>query len=367
MKLKIIPLIFFSFLCFINCASNKVCRNTRGAEVDWYVIFFMPRSASSDNEIYYAYIDNTLQSLEYYKYEESTFPPTMITSYVASASTSDFNYFFWNDDLTTKDGESKSAPSERAHAKGSLVYDKNDGAFLLHSLPRFPTRTAANEILTELPSNAGYYGQHFLCITVSKTTSEKIAELLNYINVSVNASVKKDNVNSSANKWITALIKNVYDTSYPNELQTTIKSKAGVDFNVISKSYLKKVTPYDTTLRSIYADDFYVRTWVKPSLAPPICEDYSLFNILNVKYGQYSLNKNKEHSKYAISVFKYVNCFADLNHCPSQANRGGNIVCFENERLHNIMKNAVVDIDSCSVHLPDYDYDYEYENEYDYY
>ena len=204
-----------------------------------------------------------------------------------------------------------------------------------------------NQILTELPSNAGVYGQHFFCITVSKTTSEKIAELLNYINVSNNASVKKDNVNSSANKWITALINNKYDTSYPTELQTTIKSKMGVDFNFISKSYLKKVIPYDTTVRSIYSDDFYVRTWTKPAIAPAICEDYSIFNVQNVKFGEYGYSKGKEHSKWAISVFKYINCFADLNHCPSQDDRGGNIVCFENEKLHEIMKNAVVDIDSC--------------------
>ena len=348
MKMRLTSFLFISLLFFSKCTTNKVCRNTKGAEVDWYAIFFMPKSVSSDNEIYYGYIDNTLKALQYYKYEESTFPPTMITAYVTKASTSDFNYFFWNDDLTTKNGSSKSASSDRAHAKGSLVYDKDNGAFLLHSLPRFPTRTEANEILTELPSNAGSYAQHFFCITVSKTTSEKIAELLNYINVSINASVKKDNVNSSANKWITALIANKYDKSYPLEAQTTIKSKAGVDFNIISKSYLNKIIPYDTTLRSIYSDDFYVRTWTKPALAPAICEDYSLFNVETVKFGQYELSKGKEHSKWAISVYKYINCFGDLNHCPSQANRGGNIFCFQNEILHNIMKDAVKDIDSCA-------------------
>ena len=342
-------LFFFLFISKIN-STDKVCRNPKGTEVDWYVIFFMPKSASSDNQIHYAYFDNTLNSLQYYLYEESTFPPTMITAYVTSNSeenSADFNYFFWNDDLTTKDGDSKSAPSSRAHAKGSLVYDKNNGAFLLHSLPRFPTRTSTNEILTELPSNAGSYGQHFLCITVSKTTSEKIAELLNYINVSNNASVKQDNVNSSANKWITLLIANKFDSSYPQELQTTLKSKGGVDFNFISKNYLKKITPYDTTVRSIYLDDFYVRTWTKPSLAPAICEEYSLFNVENVQFGNYGYAKGKEHSKWAISVFKYINCFGDLNHCESQNDRGGNIVCFQHEKLHNIMKGAVNGIDSC--------------------
>ena len=347
MKNNLINIIILIVIVFQIYSTDKVCRNPSGSEVDWYVIFFMPKSASSDKQIHYAYFDNTLNSLQYYLYEETTFPPTMITAYVTSTGGTDFNYFFWNDDLTVKDGESKSAPSTRAHAKGSLVYDNNNGAFLLHSLPRFPTRTSTNEILTELPSNAGSYGQHFLCITVSKTTSEKIAELLNYINVSNNASVKKDNVNSSANKWITALINNVFDSSYPKELQTTIKSKAGVDFNFISKNYLNTVTPYDTTVRSIYLDDFYVRTWTRPSLAPAICEEYSLFNVENVQFGIYGYAKGSEHSKWAISVYKYINCFGDLNHCESQANRGGNIVCFQHEKLHNIMKNAVNGIDNC--------------------
>ena len=343
----IVAIITFTLFFQIHSA-DKVCRNPKGTEVDWYVIFFMPQSASSDNQIHYAYLDNTLNSLQYYLYAESTFPPTMITSYVTSTSSvTDFNYFFWNDDLTVKDGESKSASSTRAHAKGSLVYDKSNGAFLLHSLPRFPTRTSTNQILTELPSNAGVYGQHFLCITVTKATSEKIAELLNYINVSNNASVNKDNVNSSANQWITALINNKFDSSYPKELQTTIKSKAGVAFNFISKNYLNTVIPYDTTVRSIYKDDFYVRTWTKPSLAPAICEEYSIFNVENVQFGSYGYAKGKEHSKWAISVSKYINCFGDLNHCESQANRGGNIVCFQNEKLHNIMKSAVNGIDSC--------------------
>ena len=177
------------FIIILNCllvfsiySSEKVCRNTKGQPVDWYAIFFMPRSVSSDNLIYYAYFDNTLSSLEYYLYEESSFPPTMITAYVTNNANNDnFNYFFWNDDQGTKESGSKNASSDRAHSKGSLVYDRDNGAFLSHSLPRFPTRTDNNELLTELPSNAGYYGQHFFCISITKDKAEKIVELLNYI------------------------------------------------------------------------------------------------------------------------------------------------------------------------------------------
>ena len=340
--------VLFFILFFQVYSIDRVCKNPKNSPVDWYVIFFFPKSISSDNQIHYAYIDNTMSSLQYYKYEESSFPPTIITKYVTSnPQSTEINYFFWNDDLTTKGGDSKSAPSTRAHAKGTLVYDKNKGTFLLHSLPRFPTRTSSNEVLTELPSNAGSYGQHFLCISVSKATSEKIAELLNYINISNNNSVKKDNVNSSPNKWISALIANKFDKSYPSELTTHIKSLGGVDFTFISKNYMKVIIPYDTTVRSMYKDDFYVRTWAKPALAPAICQEYSLFNVESVVYGQYKYGIQKEHSKWAISVNKAINCFGDLNHCKSQDDRGGNIVCFQNENLHNIMKNAVNGIDSC--------------------
>jgi len=188
-------------------------------------------------------------------------------------------------------------------------------------------------------------------VRVNQNASLKIMmSSTNYTNYSNNVSnsfKEETNVNTNANQWITALIANKFNSSYPSDLKTTIKSKAGVDFNFISKNYLNKGTPYDTTVRSIYLDDFYVRSWTKPSLAPAICEEYSLFNIENVQFGNYGYNKGKEHAKWAISVFKYINCFGDLNHCESQANRGGNIVCFENEKLHNIMINAVNGIDTC--------------------
>ena len=66
-------LIIFALFSIINCSAGKVCQSPEGNEVDWYVIFFMPKAASSDEEIYYAYFDDTLNSLEYYLYEEIFF------------------------------------------------------------------------------------------------------------------------------------------------------------------------------------------------------------------------------------------------------------------------------------------------------
>ena len=93
-------------------------------------------------------------------------------------------------------------------------------------------------------------------------------------------------------------------------------------------------------------DDFYVRTWSRPALAPSsVNGNYKLSNVLNVKFGNYNYGVNKEHSKWAISKNKSIVCFSDLNHTKSQKERGGNIVCFDDKRLHNIMKNAITKTD----------------------
>ena len=338
----LIKLISFSLLIlFSSCNTNRVCLNPSGKEVDWYAIFFMPASASSDGAIHYGYFDPNVSNLQFYKYDVNTFPPTRITRFVTSGG-SNFNYFFWNDDQTVKDGPSDSASSSKAHAKGSLVYDELTGAFLLHSLPRFPTRTSANAVLEELPSNGGSYGQTFLCISVNKATAESIAKMLSCINASINKSVSSDRVNSSPNTWVQNLINNKMGESCAMEHVTKIRSRAGVEFTFFGKNYKKKIIPYDTTMRQSYSDHFYVRTWSRPALAPSIYDTYNLINVLNVKYGSYGYDVNKEHSKWAIAKDKSVVCFADLNHTESQKDRGGHIVCFNNQKLHDIMKNAIV-------------------------
>ena len=184
-----------------SCSIKKVCLNPSGQEVDWYAIFFMPASISSDNEIHYGYFDPNFSSLQYYKYDINTFPPTHRTRYTLRDE-KDFNYFFWNDDKIVKDGPSSSAATSQIHAKAALVYNSISGYFLFHSIPRFPTRTSENIFLEELSNNTGSYGQAFLCISVDKEIAEINAKLINCVNVCINKSTNFDRVNSSPDKWI---------------------------------------------------------------------------------------------------------------------------------------------------------------------
>ena len=344
----------FVFLCFlfvlVSSSTDKVCRNPEGQAVDWFTIFFMPSSASPDKKIYYGYYDPTLPDIKYYEYFENNFPPTYITRYVSESGFSqNFNYFFWNDDKSLKEGIKIPCASSKAHAKGSLVYDEDDGAFLLHSLPRFPTRDSNNNIYNELPSNAGSFGQTFLCISVERQTAEKIAELLNCININVNKAVESDKVSQTPNPWVDGLIKNKMNYKCPIAHTIKIQSKGKETFTFYGKNYKNKIIPFDTTLREAYQDNIYVRSWTRPAIAPPLFDTYYLVNVLDVRFGPFQYGLNNEHSKWAITENKKVVCFSDLNHTESQKSRGGHIVCFRNNRLHTIMKKSILTTDKLQI------------------
>ena len=345
-----LPLIISFYLFYFSLQSTvPYCLNPQGNEVDWYVIFLFPTSAASDNKLHYGYLDsNSYSELEDYTYSEDSFPPTLITKFVTEGKSDRLNYFFWNDDRATKEeSSSHGCPKTMAHAKGSLVYNEDSGAFLQHSLPRFPTRTNENEMLTELPGNSGLYGQTFLCISVTKDTANYITELLNYEYVSVNYGVKKDNVNSPPDKWVEKLIENSYDKSWDIDGTYYISSIGGEKFTVHLRSYRVNYIPFDEPIRSFYQSSFYVRTWTRPASAESLCEKYKLLNVKEVKFLDYDYISTKEHSKWAVALKKDIVCFADVNHTEAQKSRGGSIICFENEAISKIMRKAVVDNDTC--------------------
>lgn len=101
----------------------------------FYVIFFIPSSAPQDSKIHYGYFDPNINTIIYYVYSENNFSPNKIINY-GKGTSNDLN-FFWNDDKTLKNGEQVNAPSIKAHAKGSLIYDKDNGVFLLPNYQDF--------------------------------------------------------------------------------------------------------------------------------------------------------------------------------------------------------------------------------------
>ncbi len=352
MKLQFEKLIF-SILAFVilfsaltQAKKEKTCVSPLGKTVDWYVIFLFPETATKDRGLAYGYFDETLSEMSYYKYEDKSFPGIKILSEYEDGKT---NYFFWNDNQSTDD-TSKSAASGKAHSKGGLIFNDSKGILFSHSLPRFPRRKDDDSILHSLPLNGGVFGQTFICISMNKENALKVVDTLNIINAPIMFNVESDLVSKPPSPQVEKLIKNRQDSKLPDSLISEIASSAGQKFHIFSKGRNNDNLPYDSEIPSFYKDGFFVETWTKPQLLPSICKgDYKVINVANLNFGDYIYDRNQEHSKWALGIKKNVCCFGDLNRTESQKKRGGNVICFENTKLANIMRKAITNKDSCDL------------------
>lgn len=275
-------------------AKSKVCLSPEKTEVDWFVIFLFPETSNKSAKLSYGYFDNNSSKLSYYTYDEATFPGISVIEEYSQAKT---NYFFWNDDTSTED-EKSSSSSGKAHSKGGLIFDKDTGVLISHSLPRFPRRTEDNTIVGSLPSNAGIYGQTFICISLDKPNSLKVVETLNIINPPLVLNVEKDLIESPSNSLVEKLIKNRQDNKLPSKQVTEVLSKAGSKFEIFSKGRNLEELPWDEHIPEYYKDGIYVETWTKPQMIPSTCDKtYNVVNVSDLKFGKFVYDKNQEHSK----------------------------------------------------------------------
>lgn len=347
-KYTLIALILLG-LSFISMTSSKsgdkTCLDVNGKEVDWFVIFLYPTTSSPSDTLSYGYYDVNSKDIEFYEYDDKTFPgiPLMM-SYKDDKSS---NYFFWNDDASTET-EEKSGGSGKAHSKGGLIFNKNSGFLLSHSLPRFPRRNDKNEIEPSFPSNAGIYGQTFICLSMNYENTLKVVETLNIINPPLLLNVDTDVLNSPGNPEVVKLIKNKQDKNSPDSKITEVQTKKGNSFYIFSKSRNEPTLPWDEQIPKFYKDGFYVETWTKPKLEDNICTgNLKVINVAELKFSNFSYNRNQEHSKWGVAMTKDVCCIGDLNRTDSQKKRGGNVICFTNSKLADIMRKGIVSKDSC--------------------
>lgn len=342
---KMLFLFLFTFTLGKN-TNPRSCKNPQGKEVDWFVIFLFPET-SSKNPLSYGYFDNMSQEMTYMLYDKLTFPGIRVIEEYEGKGT---NYFFWNDDTTVDGGDKTSASMGRAHSKGGLIFDKDSGLLISHSLPRFPRRNEKNEIEFSFPSNAGIYGQTFICITVDKENAIKIVDTLNIINPSLVENVGSDMTQNPGNESVLKLIKNRYDSKSPLSKITEVTSKGGSNFEVFSKNKKEHQLPYDKAIPQHFNDGMYVETWTRPEMIPSICnETHQVLNVNNLNFNGFIYENTNEHSKWGVGIKNDFCCFGDLNRTESQKKRGGNVICLHNAKLADIMRKAITSSDTCSM------------------
>ncbi|XP_054163285.1 deoxyribonuclease-2-like [Oppia nitens] len=332
------------------------CRDESGKSVDWYVVYKFPHVSGGeppvDTGFRYAFITSesmsgwTLSDLEITD-KKSIFGQTLQPLYDKSAD-SYISYINYNDE--TPDDKTTSGG---AHAKGVVGADKTHGFWLIHSVPKFPSKESTHRY--EYPETGGRYGQTALCISISIDEVDKVIEQLLYMRPHV-YSIKVSSDLKSVSKNIAALKSKDWKTGQMNIRQ--IQSTGGVKYTSFSKSPGDHVDLYDEIVAPHLSTNLYVETWRK-GVGTPLDSECDLKktveNVLTIGYkftnsklsGQF--NYLHDHSKWAIgktSAKPYV-CIGDINRMKSQFKRGGGTTCFESPTVWKNLNEWVAEVDKC--------------------
>ncbi|KAL6735641.1 hypothetical protein Aduo_006059 [Ancylostoma duodenale] len=322
-------LILVSAPIYVDAAVS--CKDFNGEDVDWFVALKRPTAVDSSGGTSFVYFDSNankwVESKEKITDKDSAIGATVSQLYKDKSKRF---YITYNDHCPEKPG----ANSYTAHSKGVAVFDRNQGFWMVHSVPKFPV-----EGKYAYPEGQTKFAQSFLCMTFS---TNELPNIVKYMRTAqVNPCMKN--------------------------LPEAIKLIAPELQNVIGKKRLSKTDPH-TAMRKFctFSDLWYdfvsanlkapmaVETWrngggkdvgSQCSVNANKVYDITVVNTLNISY-----ESSKDHSKWGVSMKDSVRevCIGDVNRQESQYQRGGGALCLANPKLWQTFYCSVGEYQDCS-------------------
>jgi len=322
--------------CTTAVASHLSCKSDAGKNVDFSYAFKYP------NGFDYAYMDShkkLSQASHDLDSEHSSVSQTLMQMHSSGVS-----YVMWNDEPPT--GHASAAPN--AHAKGALLFNKDGGVWLTHSLPHFPTE--AKSVSGMWKKGSKNYGQSFLCITVSAAEIHKLVPMFKI----TRPTIYGHHFDSHGKKEFAELEEMSKGGRYHWDKDTmttevSIKSKGGEHFHAYGKNGkwgTKKDLYHDFVAES--EGNLFFEGWRHGAgVWGPACGKHQVVDIMEVSYPGQDWTVMQDHSKWAVSQRGSTFCVGDLNRAKGQDKRGGATVCIKSGHFASEMRKVISKKDKC--------------------
>jgi len=274
---------------------------------------------------------------------------TLKQLYSKSASgASDFGYVLYSDEMPNG-----TTVSDHAHMKGVLGFDSTGGFWLIHSTPRFPP------VLKDTyawPEDEDIYGQHYMCLTLSTDTFEKIGQLLLIDYPSVYDASIPDTLSHSVPSLV-AVLQGQHNTSSTATSMSFSSKGFASSITAFAKNSQWNNALYEDLVEPYFKLGMQWETWQNgaggkmPSCCTPKCQ-YDTYNNVGIKLdsGETWLEAD-DHSKWGISTdsSQPVVCIGDINRQTSQAQRGGGTYCLESDSVWKAFSDIITNKEPCST------------------
>lgn len=346
----------------LYCASvdAKVsCKNAKGKDVDWFVIYKIPKTKHNVNSFKQpnggemAYYDNlskgskwTLLADDISTAKNNPIAQTLAPIYM---KTSKVAYLAYNDQLPHNFNGTRGG-----HTKGVLLAGHGidmGTVWLQHSVPRFIDDVSKGYTY---PNNGRENGQLFFCITFPLAAVETI---------SYHLQVQAANVYQTRYlPWVekfpqfSALLKKKYMKKF-NDIQVDIlltRKKRPVLAIAKSPKWMRDI--YTEELSRKIEDSMTVQTWKNGAGGAQDMYCKGKYTVTDVQYvsvntqsGLLQFSSREDHSKWSVARTKGVFCFSSLNRMISQWRRGGEITCLVDIPLAKLFRDSIYKRSKCNA------------------
>ncbi|KAM6938696.1 deoxyribonuclease-2-alpha-like [Lycodopsis pacificus] len=338
-------------ILFQGCDSDVKCRNDNGNEVDWYILYKLPK-ANGDG-LSYLYMDESTNGWKVSKKAINSDSGTLANTLKPlldfyNRKTEDHGYMLYND----QPPDSYVAPASFGHSKGVVMLDKQTGVWLSHSTPKFPKYRSKDF----WPDSGSVNAQTFMCVTYSYGEFKEIGLQLKYIHA---YSYDSDIPTTFHNDLRCVAQRSCYPKKEPWFSVKILTSMNGRKFSSFAKYTRFGDDLYSGLIvnsRNIQ-HNLYVKSW--GSMKGPLSSNCSssiphhVYNVKEIKIPKKEpFRDTVDHSKWCVTTDGGWTCIADMNREESQMKRGGGAICTENLAVANAFRSIIHSHEPCKHPRP---------------
>ncbi|KAL0109468.1 hypothetical protein PUN28_014495 [Cardiocondyla obscurior] len=296
---------------------------------------------------------------------KDSIPGNTLAPFYNDSEASKALWFLYNDDPPNRPINGK-----YGHAKGAVWANKQQGFWLIHSVPNYPplpnsgndTRrgqvnenpeTPQNRSEYDYPTSGMNYGQSFLCISVDSDQFDSIGQQLMYNQIIVyRRSIPATFATAFPVLTDAANQKRVRQAPFTNK--ALLKSSGGVEFVSFAKSDKWQKDLYDEFVAPTLSSDLFAETWLNGrGRLPSDCAQVKVYNVISINFEKFEIDfkSSRDHSKWAVAVEDKSNktwtCIGDINRADTQYIRGGGTVCLNNRTVWEKYRKLINDVEPC--------------------
>ncbi len=351
-SLSLALLIIMGLGLLISGSNQLSCISDLGKPVDWFIAYKIPKKI--DNPLQdgygYAYMDANTNGFKVSKYSaadtQSAMGATLQQVYRNAEHQKDsLAYVFYND--ANPDGKEF---FDYAHSKGDVAFNKENGFWLVHSVPKYPGFVADGY---SYPHSGTYYGQMFFCVSFNSSQFDSIGLQLRYNGPHIH--------DSNFPEFMKELYPNVFSlmqgdfiSDPPYNHSQKLVSSAGKTLIHFAKTKDFNADLYYSFVAPALKTNLLAETWQHGSgRIGPSCDGYTVENIIKLSVqtdtDAFAFANYKDHSKFVVSKssdLPYV-CIGDINRMTTQYERGGGTLCTKDPYIWKTFHKLVVQIINC--------------------